>query len=57
MFFVAVIIFATINTTSLFVMPLKSHNILRLSPVCAGQDRSLRMWERGEDLVFVEEEK
>jgi hypothetical protein len=23
----------------------------------AGQDRSLRLWERGEDLVFVEEEK
>ena len=25
--------------------------------VSAGQDRSLRLWERGEDLVFVEEEK
>ena len=22
-----------------------------------GQDRSIRLWERGEDLVFVEEER
>jgi U3 small nucleolar RNA-associated protein 12 len=25
--------------------------------VSVGQDRSIRLWERGDDLVFIEEEK
>ena len=37
---------------SLFLPPL-----FFLSAFATGQDRSLRVWERGEDLVFVEEEK